>query len=101
MVDAALVDVSPACRALRRGLSSSGQHWASGWLATVEQNGSPIQFTVACALDSPTDDEHVTVVAPSSEDQALGQSVCVRFASKGGWQRAQTGTTTTLAPAGY
>jgi hypothetical protein len=101
IVAALMHDVSRACPALLRGLSSHEQHWADGSLRTTNENGLPIQFTVACALANTIDDEQVTVVSPSGEDRTLGTGVCSRFASAKGWRRRQTGTTTTLASAGY
>jgi hypothetical protein len=101
IVFAMLHDVSPACAALRDGLSSGGPPWSNGSLATVDRAGSPIQFTIACALTSSQDDEQITVVAPSSGTIDLGRRVCARFAGAAGWRRGREGTTTTLASAGY
>jgi hypothetical protein len=103
LVYAMLHDVSPACAALRHGLSSGGRQWRNGAFATVDQNGTPIQFTVGCALASSDDDEQVTVLAPVGGSVILGNRICAQFASSGaaGWRRSQSGTTTTLASAGY
>jgi hypothetical protein len=100
-VDALMHDVSLACPALQRGLSADGQHWANGSLLTTGANGLPIQFTVACALTSTIDDQQVTVVTPSSDNRSLGNGVCSKFASTKSWRQGGTGTTTTLASAGY
>lgn len=103
LVYAMLHDVSPACAALRQGLSTGGRRWSNGSLATVDQNGTPLQFTVACALASSDDDEQVTVVAPSSGSVSLGKRICAHFERNGqaGWRQSRSGTTTTLASAGY
>jgi hypothetical protein len=101
MVAAAMHDVSSACVALRRGLSSTSRRWRQASLQTSDAKGLPIQFTVTCTLTAPDGDERVTVVAPSSATLDLARSACARFGTPRAWQRTQSETTTTLAPVGY
>jgi hypothetical protein len=97
VVSAATHDVTVACEALQKGWAGNGQYWANGSLRTLDQSGTPVQFTVVCALGSTTNDQKIAVEVPSDASQDLANSACASFASTGSWRQGAAGTTTTLA----